>query len=715
MLTNKLAQLLNSIKRNAIFVTKKHNLIVFITFALLALFYVIANWNFSEADMRSDQAFINMMVVKDHNPGLYPKDMLMKSDRYYKFYIPFYRKMISALISLTGTSSNASKVLFFVIIFIYLCTSYLIFQYMTRRWWLSLYLSLVSSIFYFNLISVLRPLMLYFSFVFLYIYLFLKWIDDKQRMYFFFFLAGLSINIHPVLGATFATFFLLARLFNSILEKKFKFGVVKEYLVFLLCFSIGAFPFLISYLRAADISVNQMHAGIINSIIRFRFSEKYFDLSWRSMLLPYGMGLATYKFLGYPITGTSILYPLFYLSVIILLWSKKIERKDRLLLILFFVSIVISNIGQLLIIKGCDYLKLPYFFINIKLGVLLSVFVSLIFLLRFLNELVNFLLKCTKNTISKYAAIISITVIVVLLSYNFISANRISFRNFSNVIGKGEKKYYYGKEAKYLEEVGMWARKNTAHDSVFHYFDPYSIYGFLFRLLSFRSITISWSDASGYLYADKQKLIEWYEKIRSTRFGEQGFNIVVVDPKTGWPVSYATFGMGFSENEGNNKAIIKYLKDIRNDYIIIGISGHVSKDVTKEFSLALRELGSIYYDELKFRDKVAIIAVKGIKGRIEENYGFLKEESMRVETEYKGNVIKTTRPTRSKRYKLGIRVNDTDIQSYYAMHVAKKLGADYVVLQDRLKDLPPLFNNKGYFVYSTNVDQLISEVNLKLP
>ncbi len=699
-----------------IFSIKKHNFIVFTIFSLLALFYLIANLNFSEADMRSDQAFITMMVLKDHNPGLYPNDMLMKSDKYYRFFMPFYRKIISALIFLTGSSANANKVLFSVIIFVYLCTSYLIFQYIAQQWWLSLFLSSVSSVFYFNQISIVTPMMLYFSFVFLYLYLFLKWMDDKRRMYFFFFLAGLSINIHPVLGVTFAAFFLLTRLFDNIFGKKFHFRLVKEYLAFLLCFSIGALPFLISYLRATDISVSQVQAGIINSIIRFRFSGENFGFSWRSTLWRQGIGLSTYKFLGYRISTTSILYPLFCLSVIILLYARKFKRKDKLLLILFFLSIFISNVAQASIIKGCDYFKVPYFFINIKRGILLSGFVCLIFLLRSLNELTKSLLKSGKNYINRYTTLTSTAIILVLLSYNFVTANRISFRNFSNVIGKREKKYYYGKEAKYLEEVGMWARKNTSNDALFHYFDPYSIYAFLLRLLSLRSVTISWKDASGYLYADKQKLIEWYRKLKMTRFGERGLNVVTVDPKTGWPVSYATFDIGFSENEKNNKTIIKYLKDIRNDYIIIiGISGDVSKDVTKEFSMALKELGSIYYDELKFRDTVAIIAVKGIRKGIGKNYGFLKGESTRVQTEYKGNVIRTTRPTRSKRYKLGITINDTDIQSYYAMHVAKKLGADYVILQDRLKDLPPLFNNRGYFVYSTNVNQLISEVNLKLP
>jgi len=700
------AHILHSLikSRRTIFAVGKHNSIVFATFALLASFYLVANLNFSEADMRSDQAFITAMVLKDRNPELYPKDMLMKSDKYYKFYMPFYRKLISTLTFFAGSPANASKVLFSLIIFVYLCIAYLFFQYLGGQWWLSLYVSLVSTVLYFTHICLLRPTMVYCSLVFLYLYLFSKWIDDRRRMYFFFFLVGLSINIHPVLGSMFGAFCLLDRLLDSIFQRKFHFGLIKEYLVFLLCFSVGAFPFIITYLRAADISVTNVDVDILNSIIKFRFSENYFNLPLGSTLFSGGIKLSTY--VGYRTMLSAILYPLFYISLIILLVGKKFNKNDRLFLTLFFISIWVSPFGQFLIIKGCDYFKLPYFFINIKEGVILSSFVSLIFLFRFLNEAMKSFVKSSKSYIGRYVAPISAIIILVLLSYNLVGANRISFTNFLDVIGKREKKYYFGREAGYLEEVGMWARKNTSIDSVFHYFDPYSISAFLFRLLSLRSVTISWKDAAGYFYADKQKLVEWYGKIKDTRFGERGLGIVVINPQTGWPVTYANFVRGFRENEENSKNMMECLRNVENGCItIITIGKDVSKNGIRELLLALKKLG--YHDGLKFLDKQTIIIVKGAKNSIKENYRILKGDSIRVECEYKGNVIKVVRPTKGKRYRIGIRVNGADIQSYYAMLVAKKLGADYVILQDRLKDLSPSFNNKGYFVYSTNIERLI--------
>lgn len=668
-------------------------------FFLTILFYTAITWDFKEINMlSSDQINLTTAALSRMDIGLYSKDYFFMSDKYFRFYTPFYLKTLSYLFQLTGSPVNTYRFMFPIIILVYIISAFTFFMYLTKNSIISSLIAIFSSSYYFQIYSI-KPTMLYLSFVFFLLYLFFKWTNEENLLILFFLIVGLSANIHPVSGGLLFLFCLASKSIFDIVEGKFTFSKIHYYLLFTASFCIGAAPFILNYVRNSGPIAQTQDASIINSMIKYRLNPRFTQFSIKNILLRF---LTGYK---YYFETVSFLFPIFYIGVTARLIMKKFGRNDLLLCILFVVAALFSNLGQFVIIKGSELFNIVYPLIDILRGEYLVSFIIIaysVLLVSSLIELVNEKKAQWKYPL-KITVISLITILLCAQGYAFTVNNMKMYTRIKKYTNLGESQ---AGVLRAIEELSKWARENTSQDSLFHFFRPNSS-AWKFRCLARRSVTVTKKEGGFFCIGNKDKIFTWYEKVRACRppFGK-GINVIEVDSQKGVPVRYSSFKPGSAAGREDPSSLVEFIKGMKDGNIILmSSSPDISGNLSEVEKLALQTLGLDEALKIGPEDLWVFISVAGENRALAEKIaGKGTHKAIFVEAQYMDiNYKVLSSPEAEDVFEVGFVINETPINRYYAVEAAKGFKADYVVIKGRFEKFTSLYSNERFSLYPADI------------
>jgi hypothetical protein len=204
---------------------------------------------------RKEFNWIITYAMKAENPSAFSRNMTHQQDPH-KYYIPFYLNLLNAAKSITGDHHRGAFLLILPLIFIYIVLMYTLTHYFCGDAWIGALVTALSlptmqslhgDIWGFvvpngDFIMLARTVFMAFS-PLLFPAIF-RWSRDL-KVVIAFFLVGLLANVHPVSAYNIVQVFLLALL----IDRSANF-TLKRLALALLCFFLGALPFVLTYIKA---------------------------------------------------------------------------------------------------------------------------------------------------------------------------------------------------------------------------------------------------------------------------------------------------------------------------------------------------------------------------------------------------------------------------------------------------------------------------------
>lgn len=187
-----------------------------IVFVALAGFWGVHGLTRGVEHLSGDQHITLLLVLKGEDPSLFPTDLIYNGQRLSKEYTPYplYISFLSMAYRFTGDLAAGYKLMVVPLTLLYLCGAYLVFLRFSRKPWVAVILSVVSSfplavpmgdeIFGLGQVGTMVARTIFTAALPWLFLAFSSWIDRPRRLVLLFFTMGLLANLHlaSVLHAT---------------------------------------------------------------------------------------------------------------------------------------------------------------------------------------------------------------------------------------------------------------------------------------------------------------------------------------------------------------------------------------------------------------------------------------------------------------------------------------------------------------------------------
>jgi hypothetical protein len=283
---------------------------------------------------RKEFNWIITYAMRAESPSAFSRNATHQQDPH-KYYIPFYLNLLNSAKSITGDHHSGAFLFMFTSIFIYMFLMYKLTYHFCGDAWVGALIAAISlptmQSFYGDSWGFVTPsgdfIMLaktvFTAFSPLLFLAFFKWRHDL-KVAIAFFLVGLLANVHPVSAYNIVQIFLLALLIDRSAN-----STLKQLALALLCFFLGALPFVLTYIKTLGGQPSWTYGEMMG----------YF-----SVRRPYAFLTPSRKTLTYFAYHSSFL-------VLFAGWGayiglKKRSRRVRLAILLLLCALGLSILGQ---------------------------------------------------------------------------------------------------------------------------------------------------------------------------------------------------------------------------------------------------------------------------------------------------------------------------------------------------------------------------------